>query len=75
MLKWSGCKKPKRILDVGCGFGGTSRLLADKFQDSQVEGITLSAAQVKRGGELAEERYESLLLLLSAGRCNALRLV
>ncbi len=41
MLKWSGSTKPKRILDVGCGFGGTSRHLAAKFPDAQVTGKLL----------------------------------
>lgn len=56
MLKWSGATDPKSILDVGCGFGGTSRSLASKFPDAAVQGITLSPEQVKRGSELAEER-------------------
>lgn len=31
-----------RILDVGCGFGGTCLVLAEKFPHSQVVGIDLS---------------------------------
>ena len=46
-------RPPRRILDVGCGIGGTSRLLAAKFPEASVQGITLSSAQVMRATQLA----------------------
>ena len=56
MLQWSGADHPPKILDVGCGIGGTSRYLAAKFPDSKVTGITLSQNQVDRGTQLAADR-------------------
>jgi len=43
-----------QILDVGCGIGGSSLYLADKFQ-AHVTGITLSPVQAKRATERALE--------------------
>ena len=54
LVNWSGLDKlPKgsRILDVGCGIGGSSRILA-KYYGFNVTGITISPAQVKRAREL-----------------------
>lgn len=57
MYKWSGVEeagKPAKVLDVGCGIGGTSRYLAKKLgAGSEVLGISLSPKQVQRATELA----------------------
>ncbi|KAJ4799986.1 Gamma-tocopherol methyltransferase [Rhynchospora pubera] len=45
-------KKPKTIVDVGCGIGGSSRYLAKKY-GAQCRGITLSPVQAQRAQELA----------------------
>jgi len=55
MLDWSGAESPKKILDVGCGIGGTSRYLAKRFPDAEVLGITLSPEQVARATALAKD--------------------
>ncbi|KAL3510347.1 hypothetical protein ACH5RR_029748 [Cinchona calisaya] len=45
-------KKPKSIVDVGCGIGGSSRYLASKY-GAECTGITLSPVQAKRAQALA----------------------
>ncbi|KAK8050340.1 hypothetical protein PG994_012070 [Apiospora phragmitis] len=46
LLELSALPKSSRVLDVGCGIGGTSRFLA-KEHDCQVTGITISGKQVE----------------------------
>jgi tocopherol O-methyltransferase len=61
LLSWSNCSSvPTAILDAGCGIGGSSLYLIDKFPHSQVIGITLSPVQAQRA------RERSLELSLSA---------
>ncbi|GMP62750.1 hypothetical protein CsSME_00024730 [Camellia sinensis var. sinensis] len=45
-------KRPKSIVDVGCGIGGSSRYLARKYE-AQCQGITLSPVQAQMAEGLA----------------------
>lgn len=59
VLRWSGAddgKPPKKVVDVGCGIGGSSRHIARKYEGSTAQGITLSPYQANRGNELASEQ-------------------
>lgn len=40
------------ILDIGCGIGGASRFLGERFENAKVTGITLSPIQAARATEL-----------------------
>lgn len=60
VLKWSfGSDKlgdeeaPKRVVDVGCGIGGSSRHIVKKYPGSTAQGITLSPYQANRGNEVS----------------------
>ena len=57
MAKWGGLDKLPRgstLLDVGCGIGGSSRILAKDY-GFDVTGVTISPQQVKRAQELTDE--------------------
>ncbi|HAN46968.1 MAG TPA: SAM-dependent methyltransferase [Cyanobacteria bacterium UBA8156] len=54
MVQWgglAGLPKGTTVLDVGCGIGGSSRILAREYGFS-VTGITISPQQVRRAQEL-----------------------
>ncbi|MGB3262762.1 MAG: methyltransferase domain-containing protein [Microcoleus sp.] len=54
MVRWGGLDKlpaGTTVLDVGCGIGGSSRILAQDYKFA-VTGITISPQQVKRAQEL-----------------------
>jgi MPBQ/MSBQ methyltransferase len=57
MVHWGGLDKLQRgttVLDVGCGIGGSSRVLAKDYGFA-VTGVTISPQQVKRAQELTPE--------------------
>lgn len=55
MLNWGRVSEAQTILDVGCGIGGSTLYLAEKF-NAQAVGITLSPVQAKRAGDRAQEK-------------------
>ncbi|MEM6401469.1 MAG: methyltransferase domain-containing protein [Cyanobacteria bacterium P01_D01_bin.116] len=54
LLQWSEVQQAENILDVGCGIGGSSLYLAEKF-NAAATGITLSPVQAQRASERAVE--------------------
>lgn len=72
MFKFSGSQAPKRILDVGCGFGGSSRWLAAQFPEAEVIGelvlwVGRLAAARSAGMVCFYVRWAGLLLNTAAG--------
>jgi tocopherol O-methyltransferase len=53
LLSWANVQQPQTILDVGCGIGGSTLYLAQKF-NAQAEGVTLSPLQQQRASERAK---------------------
>ena len=53
VLTFAGVSNVKEMVDVGCGIGGSSRHIANKFPSAKATGITLSPRQAARANELA----------------------
>jgi len=53
LLSWAQVAQAEQILDVGCGIGGSSLYLAEKF-GAAATGITLSPVQAARATERAQ---------------------
>ncbi|HEY9851045.1 MAG TPA: methyltransferase domain-containing protein [Leptolyngbyaceae cyanobacterium] len=54
LLIWADVKQAEHIVDVGCGIGGSSLYLSQKYH-ATVAGITLSPVQAARATERATE--------------------
>jgi len=52
LLRWAQIDQATAIVDAGCGIGGSSLYLGDRYQ-AQVSGVTLSPAQAERATERA----------------------
>jgi MPBQ/MSBQ methyltransferase len=68
MAVWGGLDKlppGTTVLDVGCGIGGSSRILARDYGFS-VTGITISPGQVKRAQELTPKALDARFLVNDA---------
>lgn len=53
LLQWSQVQSPQNILDVGCGIGGSTLDLANRY-NAKATGITLSPVQVNRAQERSQ---------------------
>lgn len=61
MAKWGGLDKlspETTVLDVGCGIGGSSRILARDY-GFDVTGVTISPQQVRRAQELTPDDLDA----------------
>ena len=68
LVRWSGLDqlpRGSRILDIGCGIDGSSRILA-KYYGFNVIGITISRAQVERAIELTPQELNCTFKVMDA---------
>lgn len=72
LIKWSGLinlPPGSRVIDVGCGIGGSSRILAKDY-GFDVLGITISPEQVRRAAELTPENLSCRFEVMDAMKLN-----
>lgn len=65
MVRWGGLDKlppGTTVLDVGCGIGGSSRILAESYNFA-VTGITISPQQVERAQQLTPKELNARFLV------------
>ncbi|KAL6772393.1 VTE4 [Auxenochlorella protothecoides x Auxenochlorella symbiontica] len=55
VLDWAGVQSVKKVVDVGCGLGGSSRHILDRYPGSEARGITLSPVQADRANVMTRE--------------------
>lgn len=60
-------RPPARVRDLGCGVGGTLLHLASRWPGTQLDGVTLSAEQVRIAGRLIAERGQTARLRVAQG--------
>jgi len=70
LISRAGIKNGARILDAGCGIGGTAIYL-HKTLGAKVTGITISPNQIEMGNKLARENKAKIkLMLIDADQFN-----
>ena len=68
LVRWSGLDqlpRGSRVLDVGCGIGGSARILAKDY-GLDVIGISISPAQIRRATELTPEGLSCRFAVMDA---------
>tara|TARA_B100000073_G_scaffold16120_1_gene13062 strand:+ start:1404 stop:2333 length:930 start_codon:yes stop_codon:yes gene_type:complete len=68
LVRWSGLDQlppGSRVLDVGCGIGGSARILAKDY-GLDVLGISISPAQIRRATELTQEGLSCRFAVMDA---------
>ena len=55
-----------KVLDVGCGFGGTIKTLNENYSDMELTGVNIDPRQLEVAGELVKPRLENRVNWLEA---------
>lgn len=72
IIKIADLKDGQKILDVGCGYGGTIRMLNEKYSNCELIGINIDEKQIKRAKELTKEKNNNKISFIKADAINLL---
>lgn len=59
-----------RVLDVGCGFGGTLAHINEHYSDMQLDGLNLDSRQLRRARKLISPAPGNLVSLVQGDACR-----
>lgn len=59
-------KDGEKILDAGCGFGGTISLINETFENMTLKGVNIDQAQVKRASQLIQPKNHNQIAFIEA---------
>ena len=66
----AGIQDGMRVLDVGCGLGGTIASLNDRFRDLDLLGVNIDPRQVKRARETVQPRAGNRIRFETGDACD-----
>lgn len=62
----AGIREGMRIVDVGCGFGGTLASMNERFSELQLVGVNIDSRQLERAAELVQPRNGNTIEFVEA---------
>jgi ubiquinone/menaquinone biosynthesis C-methylase UbiE len=65
-----GAEDGQKILDCGCGFGGTIASLSDRFTNMHLVGLNIDPRQLARAKELVQPQNSNHIKFIEADACQ-----
>jgi len=66
----AGIAEGERVLDVGCGFGGTAATLTERFAALRITGLNIDGRQLARARNIARPARDNSITWCQADACS-----
>ncbi len=70
LIATAGIRNGMRILDVGCGFGGTIAHLNENFSDLNLTGLNIEERQLERARKIVLPRSDNTIQFVQGDACK-----